>query len=145
MAPLMTPISANKSTAETAANNLWEYQLRKENKAILEQVRKIGEKRDADVSENMRRMQEGEKRRLVLEARVAELERDHKDYDARMAEHKKECAAKLAEMENFLKDRTTVGKLCSLTAAASSMLMACRSRRAPQDHVWWSLCEQVHT
>lgn len=111
MAPVQTPASTNQSTAEMAANTMWEYQLRKENKAILEQIRKYGDKRDADVAENMKRFQEGEKRRLALEARVAELERDQKLQDARAAEHKKECAARLQELENFLKGRVTEGKL----------------------------------
>lgn len=113
MAPVQPPAPTNQSTAEMAANTMWEYQLRKENKAILDQIRKYGEKRDADVAENMKRFQEVEKRRLALEARITELERDQKLQDARAAEHKKECAAKLAEMENFFKGRVNDGKFPS--------------------------------
>lgn len=119
MASVQTPASTNQSTAEMAANTLWEYQLRKENKAILEQIRKYGDKRDADVAENMKRFQEGEKRRLALEARVVELERDRRLQDARAAEHKKECAAKLAELENFLKGRVTEGKAHLVSATST--------------------------
>lgn len=115
-----------------AANTLWEYQLRKENKAILDQIRKYGDKRDADVAENMRRFQEGEKRRLALEARVAELERDQKLQDARAAEHKKECAAKLAELENFLKGRITDEELRKIMSGGQYMNPPAQAISNPQ-------------
>lgn len=113
MNPSQPPLATKPPTTEMAASNLWEYQLRRENRAILERVRKIGEQRDADVSENMKRIQEAEKRRLALEARVAELEKEQKLKDARAVEHEKACAAKMAEMEKCLRSRLTEGELCS--------------------------------
>ncbi|CZR51194.1 uncharacterized protein PAC_01069 [Phialocephala subalpina] len=132
MAPVQPPAPTKQSTAEMAANTMWEYQLRKENKAILDQIRKYGEKRDADVAENMKRFQEVEKRRLALEARVTELERDQKLQDAHAAEHKKECAAKLAEMENFLKGRVNDEELRKIMSGGQYMNPPAQTTSDPQ-------------
>ncbi|KUJ22849.1 uncharacterized protein LY89DRAFT_728959 [Mollisia scopiformis] len=130
----MPPASGfpNQSTAELASNTLWEYQLRKENKVILEQIRKIGEKRDADVSENMRRMQEGEKHRLTLEAKVLDLEKERKLQDARAAEHERECAAKMAEMEKHLRSRLTDEELQKVMSRVQQMNNPVQTATEPQ-------------
>ncbi|KAE8441349.1 hypothetical protein EG329_005498 [Mollisiaceae sp. DMI_Dod_QoI] len=132
MGPVQTPVPTTQSTAEIAANSLWEYQLRKENRAILEQIRKIGDKRDAEVSENMKRFQEGEKRRLALEARVLELEREQKLQDARVAEHKKQCAAKLVDMENFLRGRLSDEELQKIMSGGPYMNAPPQTISGPQ-------------
>lgn len=103
----MAPTATKQATAGKAAELLWEHQLRRENRAILEQIRQIGEKRDADVTEIMKRLTDAERRRLALEAKVGEMV---KEQQLKEAEHKKQCAEKIAQMEKLLRSRLTEGK-----------------------------------
>lgn len=63
------------SISDVAADRLWQFQLRKENKAILSQLQSSEQKRQLMLEENERRFQVSEEKMARLESKLAELER----------------------------------------------------------------------
>ncbi|SZF00283.1 unnamed protein product [Blumeria hordei] len=63
------------SISDVAADRLWQFQLRKENKAILSQLQSSEQKRRLILEENERRFQVSEEKIARLESKLAELER----------------------------------------------------------------------
>lgn len=63
------------SISDVAADRLWQFQLRKENKAILSQLQSSEQKRQLMLEENERRFKVSEEKMARLESKLAELER----------------------------------------------------------------------
>ena len=59
-----------QGTAQRPADRLWEHQLRRENKALLEQIKEIGKRREADYAESERKRQETEERLDAIETKL---------------------------------------------------------------------------
>ncbi|KAI1003576.1 hypothetical protein K3495_g4636 [Podosphaera aphanis] len=83
----MSTNSCPSSIAEVAADRLWQFQLRKENKTILDRLETNEQMKEMLHQKTEKKLQEGEEKLKRLEARISELER--------------ECLSKKQAFENF--------------------------------------------
>ncbi len=71
-----TPRPHGQETAHRHVDRLWEHQLRKENKALLDQISKINKQHEADFVESERRRQETDDRLDVIELEIQKIENE---------------------------------------------------------------------
>ena len=88
-------------------NKLWQFQLRKENKVLLEQMQEHEKRRQFDAAESDRKLKEGADKIIALESRLAEYERERTRDDQARKEFMKADAAFKAEFKNFLEGRVS--------------------------------------
>lgn len=106
---LQTALSPQIATA--AADKLWQFQLRKENMALLEQIREQESLRQVAAAEANKKFKESADRIIALESRISELERERaRDVQARKEFMKGDAAFK-AELKHFLDGRFSEGLL----------------------------------
>jgi hypothetical protein len=109
----MDPLQAAMSPkmGAVAADKLWQFQLRKENKALLEQLQEQERHRQFDAAEVDRKLKESADRIITLESRLSEVEREKaRDNQARKEFIKGDAAFK-AYIKNFLEGRLSEGLL----------------------------------
>jgi len=97
--------------AGVAADKLWQFQLRKENKALLEQIQEIERRRQSDAAEANRKFKETADRMIALESRVAEHEREKTKSEQAVKHFMKEGAAFKAIVKDFLEGGVPEGML----------------------------------
>ena len=97
--------------AAVAADKLWQFQLRKENKALLEQLQENERRRQLDASEAERKLKDSADRIIALESRLSEVEREKFRDDEARKEFMKADAAFKADFKNFLEGRLSEGSL----------------------------------
>jgi len=91
--------------APVASDKLWKHQLRKENKALLEQLQENERRRQSDAAEAAMKEKEIADRIMALESRISEIEREkNKDDQARKEFAKGEAAFK-SDLKTFLEGR----------------------------------------
>jgi hypothetical protein len=107
---LQTALSPkNVKVAASAADTLWQFQLRKENKALLEQIQEQERRRQVDAAEADRKFKESANRIIALESRISEMERERvREEQARKVFIKGDAAFK-AELKSFLEGRFSEG------------------------------------
>jgi len=110
--------AAEGSVAAVAADKLWQLQLRKENKAILEKLQENEKLIQSGGAEANRKTEAGEAKIVTLEARLAEDERKRealeKMLDQAQKEHRREIAALKLAMKDMIEGRISNGKSPSL-------------------------------
>jgi DNA repair exonuclease SbcCD ATPase subunit len=99
----------NPNLAATVADKLWQFQLRKENKAILDQLQENERRRQADAAEAERKLKESANRIKALESRLSEVEREKIKEDQARKEFMKVDAAFKANFKTFLEGRLYEG------------------------------------
>ena len=95
--------------AGVAADKLWQFQLRKENKALLELVQENERRSQLDTAEASRKHKESTDRIIALESRLAEHEREKARDEQARKEFMKEDAAFKVMVKGFLEGRVTEG------------------------------------
>ena len=107
----------NPNLAAAAADKLWQFQLRKENQALLEQLKENERRRQFDAAEAERKHKENADRIIALESRLSEVEREKiKDDQARMEFMKGDAAFK-SNLKSFLEPRVSEGWLGAIVLA----------------------------
>jgi hypothetical protein len=104
---MQTTLSPNR--AAVAADKLWQFQLRKENKALLEQLQENERRRQFDAAEAERKLTESTNRIIALESRLSEIEREKTKDDQARAEFIKGDTAFKSDFKNFLEGRISQG------------------------------------
>lgn len=95
--------------AAVATDKLWQFQLRKENKALLEQLQENERRRQYDTAESDRKLKESADKIIALESRLAEHDREKIKDDQARREFMKEDAAFKTNLKNFLEGRLSEG------------------------------------
>ncbi|KAI6250130.1 hypothetical protein HI914_01735 [Erysiphe necator] len=90
---------ASSSIAHIAADRLWQFQLRKENKAILDELKDHDKKRISLLETNQNRFEAGEDRILKLEAKITQLEQEHNKKMQAWEKFKNEQRAQTTELK----------------------------------------------
>jgi septal ring factor EnvC (AmiA/AmiB activator) len=103
------PSVSTSSTIETAKDRLWEFQLRKENKAILQEIKIAAKDRQKDQAEYERKMKASSGRIDALEAKLADLERLYKEHAHAREKWMEEAAAFKSSMANVLAQHLNEG------------------------------------
>jgi hypothetical protein len=104
-------VAMGPKMAAVAADKLWQFQLRKENKALLEQLQENERRRQLDASEAERKLKDSADRIITLESRLSEVEREKIRDDEARKEFMKADAAFKADFKNFLEGRLSEGSL----------------------------------
>jgi hypothetical protein len=101
--------SLTSNLAAVAGDKLWQFQLRKENKALLEQLQEIERRRQFDAAEAEKKLKESTDRIIALESRLSEIEREKNRDDQARKEFMKGDAAFKSDFKNFLEGRISEG------------------------------------
>ncbi|POS86813.1 hypothetical protein EPUL_001264 [Erysiphe pulchra] len=96
---MASELSTLPSIAHVAADRLWQFQLRKENKAILDELQDHENKRKSLLETNQKRFEAGEERILKLEAKIVQLEQEHSKKMQAWEKFKNEQRAQTAELK----------------------------------------------
>lgn len=96
--------------AAVAADKLWQFQLRKENKALLEMMQELERRRESDAAEVASKQKESTDRIIALELRLSEFEREKIKNEHVQREFAKADAAFKSDMKSFLEGRISEGK-----------------------------------
>jgi flagellar motility protein MotE (MotC chaperone) len=115
--------SAAITTADLAANKLWEYQLRRENKVILQEIKEAAKRREANNAEAERKTNVLDERIAALEAKVAEFERMYKEDEKARAKWNEEAVALRSAMAGFLAGQVRAGSWTLQLPSVLAMLM----------------------
>lgn len=95
--------------AEAGKDRLWEFQLRRENKSILQEIRSAAKNREMDQAEFVRQTKAARDRLTALETRLAELEHARKEDEKARENWMKDAAAFKSSMADFLSGRLNEG------------------------------------
>jgi len=95
--------------ASVAADKLWQFQLRKENKALLEQLQENERRRQFDAAESNKKLKENADRIIALESRLAQHEREKARDEQARKEFMKGDAAFKAMVKDYLERRVPEG------------------------------------
>jgi hypothetical protein len=95
--------------AAIMADKLWQFQLRKENKALLEQILELESRHQFDAAEADRKHNESADQIVALESRLAEIEREKNRNDQVWNGFMKEDGAFKANVKTFLEGRLSEG------------------------------------
>ncbi|RKF58724.1 hypothetical protein OnM2_065031 [Erysiphe neolycopersici] len=120
-------LNTSPSIAHVAAERLWKFQLRKENKAILDELQDHENKRKSLLETNQKRFEAGEERILKLEAKIVQLEQEHNKKMEAWEKFKNEQRAQTAELKMqirlFLQTRgiLTEDEICKIMMDRVSM------------------------
>jgi hypothetical protein len=104
-------VAMGPKMAAVAADKLWQFQLRKENKALLEQLQENERRRQLDASEAEKKLKDSADRIIALESRLSEVECEKSRDDEARKEFMKADAAFKADFKNFLEGRLSEGSL----------------------------------
>ncbi len=97
------------SVSAKATDRLWEYQLRREHKVILEQIRDVEAQRDTELAEYRRTCEDALQKYIALQNRVEEIERHHTEWDRTVEEHENRIAELKNDITQFLTPRVSAG------------------------------------
>lgn len=97
MAPI-TPAGVASSSSIGAKDQLWTFQLRKENKAMLQEIRDLQERRQTDYADFEGSLRVATDNLAKVDARVTELERRHAEDVQSQEKFREEIAALQALM-----------------------------------------------
>ena len=112
MAPSLPTLISGE---DTPADRLWTFQLRKENRALLELLEESKRQQQVIDAENRRKIKEGEERLAALEAKEVEYERQKQRELEALSKDREEVASMKAQMESFLRQqRVSDGLLITL-------------------------------
>ncbi|KAE9381500.1 hypothetical protein N431DRAFT_425071 [Stipitochalara longipes BDJ] len=100
--------------AGVATDKLWQFQLRKENKALLDQIQENERRRQFDTTEADRKLKESTDRITALESRLAKYEREKTREDQARRDFMKEDAAFKTNLKNFLEGRVSEVELSTI-------------------------------
>jgi hypothetical protein len=105
------PASILTPATEVGVDQLWKFQIRKENTALLEKLESNEKLIHAIAAENNRKVQEAQERITELEAKVTKIEAEEKKYIQRREKQSEEIATVKAQMKKFRERHTSDGKL----------------------------------
>lgn len=101
--------SSTAGGAEAGKDRLWEFQLRRENKSILQEIRTAAKHREIDQVEFARQTKAASERLFALETKVAELEHARKEDEKAREKWMDDAAAFKSSMADFLSGRLSEG------------------------------------
>jgi DNA repair ATPase RecN len=119
-----------------AADRLWEHQLRKENRAILDQLKELEKQRRNADDEILRKVQESEERLDAMEARLSEVDAELKKYSKSAAEAKMVRSVTIEDIQNLMSDeerRTGGVTVYKVPTTMNRMLTVCRQAQSNGD------------
>jgi hypothetical protein len=101
--------TSNIGIAETARDRMWEFQLRKENKAMLQEIRNAAKQRELEQAEIDRTTRASTELLATIEARLAALENAYKEDQKGREKFMDDAARFRAQMTEFLSARFNEG------------------------------------